>query len=173
MTGSAAYRRLRVTQPTALAEGRAVTGHLQSNDGVGQLFGYYDEWTYWARAGQSVVITMDSDDIDAYLAVLQDDGTEVARDDDGGTDYNARVEFRAPATGRYTIVAASLFSEETGRYTLRVERSAGGAREGTRAIPLGPAHPSSRANAGGLRPSLAGSGPASGSLMKVVSAAGP
>ena len=131
IAGSAAYRGLLVTQPTALVAGRTVTGNLQSSDGVGQYFGYYDEWTYSVRAGQSVVITMDSDDVDAYLVVLQDDGTEVARDDDGGTDYNARVAFRAPATAQYTIVAASLFSEQTGRYTLRVERSAGGAEADT------------------------------------------
>ena len=68
----------------------------------------------------------DSEDVDAYLVVLRDDGTEVARDDDGGGDFNARVEFEAPATGRYTILAASLYSETTGRYTIRVERPAGG-----------------------------------------------
>ena len=135
MTGSAAYPRLLVTQPTALVAGRTVTGNLQSSDGVGSSFyGPYDEWSYSARAGQNVVITMDSEDVDAYLVVLRDDGTEVARDDDGGTDYNARVEFRVPATGRYTIVAASLFSEETGRYTLRVERTAGDAGEGVWAL---------------------------------------
>ena len=69
---------------------------------------------------------MDSEDVDAYLVVLQDDGTEVASDDDGGTDYNARVEFRAPTTGQYTILAASLFSETTGRYVIRLERASDG-----------------------------------------------
>lgn len=32
----------------------------------------------------------------------------------GGTGDNARVEVRAPATARYTIIATSLLSEETG-----------------------------------------------------------
>lgn len=122
MIGSAAYPRLLVTRPTALVAGRAATGNLQSSDGVGWAFGYYDEWMYSAVTGQRVVITMDSEDVDAYLVVLQDDGTEVASDDDGGTDYNARVEFRARATEQYTIPAASLFSETTGRYVIRVER---------------------------------------------------
>ena len=152
MTGSAAYPRLLVTQPTALVAGRTVTGNLQQGDGVGQYLGYYDEWSYSARAGQNVVITMDSEDVDAYLVVLRDDGTQVASDDDGGTGLNARVEFWAPATGRYTIVAASLLSEETGRYTLRVERSAGGAREGARAMSpwaSGQLTPGCRLDAGG------------------------
>ena len=139
MTASAAYPRLLVTRPTALVAGRAVTRNLQSSDGVGSFYGHYEEWSYSARAGQHVVITMDSDDVDALLVVLRDDGTQVARDDDGGTGLNARVEFRAPATGRYTIVAASrrrLYSEQTGRYTLRLERSPGDARECLRAMSL-------------------------------------
>ena len=126
MIGSAAYPRLLVTRPTALVAGRAATGNLQSSDGVGEYLGYYDEWTYSAVTGQRVVITMDSEDVDAYLVVLQDDGTEVASDDDGGTDYNARVEFRARATEQYTILAASLYSETTGRYVIRVERATAG-----------------------------------------------
>ena len=127
ITGSIAYYpRLLVARPTALVAGRAAIGNLQSNDGVGWGVGYYDEWTYSGTAGQRVVITMDSEDVDAYLVVLLDDGTEVARDDDGGGDLNARVEFEVPATGRYTILAASLFSETTGRYTIRVERPTGG-----------------------------------------------
>ena len=126
MIGSAAYPRLLVTRPTALVAGRAATGDLEATDGNGWGFGYYDEWTYSAVTGQRVVITMDSEDVDAYLVVLQDDGTEVASDDDGGTDYNARVEFRARATEQYTILAASLFSETTGRYVIRVERATAG-----------------------------------------------
>ena len=125
MLRSAAYPRLLVTRPTTLAAGRAVTGSLQASDGVGWGVGYYDEWTYSAAAGQRVVITMDSEDLDAYLVVLREDGTEVASDDDGGGDFNARVEFEAPATGQYTILAASLFSDTTGRYTIRVERPTG------------------------------------------------
>lgn len=86
MIGSAAYPRLVATRPTRLVTGRAVTGNLQAGDGVGWSFGYYDEWTYSATAGQRVVITMDSEDVDAYLEVLREDGTQVAWDDDRGTD---------------------------------------------------------------------------------------
>lgn len=126
IAGSIAYARLVVGQPTPLVAGRAATGNLQPGDGVGWVVGYYDEWIYSAAAGQRVVITMESEDVDAHLVVLRDDGTEVAMDDDGGGDLNARVEFEVPATGRYTILAASLFSETTGRYTIRVEQPSGG-----------------------------------------------
>ncbi len=124
--GSNAYPRLLVPGAVRrLVAGRTATGHLQEGDGVGWPGGrYYDEWTYSAAVGQRVVITMDSEDVDAYLVVLRDDGTEVARDDDGGGDFNARVEFVAPAAGSYTILAEGWFSE-TGRYTIRVERPSG------------------------------------------------
>ncbi len=127
IVGSSAYARLLVPGAAGrLLAGRTVTGYLQEGDGVGWPGGrYYDEWTYSAAVGQRVVITMDSEDVDAYLVVLRDDGTEVASDDDGGGGLSARVEFEAPATGRYTILAASLLSGITGRYTIQVERPTG------------------------------------------------
>ena len=95
MPGSAAYPRLLVTRPTALVAGRAVTANLESSDGVGVGHGNYDEWSYSARVGQRVVISMDSEDALSQLVVLQDDGTEVARgqdSQDGDFDGNVRVE---------------------------------------------------------------------------------
>lgn len=64
--------------------------------------GYHDEWSYSAIAGQRIMVAMDSEEVDAYLLVLGDDGTEVASDDDGGDGRNRRLEFWARATGRYT-----------------------------------------------------------------------
>ncbi len=122
ITGNSAYRRLLVSQPSPLVAGRAATGSLASTDGVRWGQSYYDEWGYSATAGQRIVVTMESEQADAYLLVLRDDGTEVASDDDGGDGLSARVEFRAPATGQYAILATSALSEETGRYTIRLAR---------------------------------------------------
>ncbi len=126
ITGSDAYRRLLVSQPSALLAGRSATGDLEPTDGVRWGGQYYDEYSYSVVAGQRVVVTMESEEVDAYLLVLRDDGTEAASDDDGGTELNARVDFRAPGTGQYTILATSAIAEQTGRYTIRVERPAGG-----------------------------------------------
>ena len=125
IVGSSAYPRLLVPGAAGrLVAGRTVTGYLQEGDGVNWPgLRYYDEWTYSAAVGQRVVITMDSEDVGPSLVVLRDDGTEVASDDGG---RSARVEFRAPATGRYTILASNLFWEAPGRYTLRVEQPTGG-----------------------------------------------
>ena len=126
ITGSSAYRRLLVSPPSPLVAARSATGDLASTDGVRWGLSYYDEWGYSATVGQRIVVTMDSEEVDAYLLVLRDDGTEIASDDDGGDGLNARVEFRAPATGQYTILATSAIAEQTGRYTIRADRPAGG-----------------------------------------------
>ncbi len=125
ITGSSAYRRLLVNQPSLLG-GRPAGGDLDSTDGVRWGLQYYDEWSYDAVAGERVMVVMESEEIDAYLLVLGDDGTEVARDDDGGTGLNAQVDFLAPATGQYTILATSAGSGQSGRYTIRLERPTGG-----------------------------------------------
>ena len=122
--GSRAYRRLLVNQSGPLG-GRPAGGDLDSTDEVRWGLQYYDEWSYDAVAGERLVIIMESEEIDAYLLVLGDDGTEVARDDDGGTGLNARLDFLAPATGQYTILATSAGSGQSGRYTIRLERPAG------------------------------------------------
>ena len=56
---------------------------------------------------------------DPYLTVYDADGAAVLSDDDGGTDFNARLLFDAPYGGRYYIEAAA-FGSATGTYTLAV-----------------------------------------------------
>ena len=118
--GSEAYWRLVVPEGT-LAPGRSFNGSLNWSDAVWDNGSHYDVWTVTAGAvGQRVVIDMESDDVDAYLRVLRQDGTTVATDDDGGSGSNARVEFRAPYAGDYLVIGTSYETGETGTYRLRV-----------------------------------------------------
>ena len=132
MTGSDAYRRLLVHQPSALLAGRSATGDLESTDGVRWGLQYYDEWTYSAVAGQRIVITMESEEVFSLLLVLRDDGTEVATETTY-SGYNISVEFQATTAGQYTILATSDGSEQTGRYTIRLQRPTGGEDTGAHA----------------------------------------
>lgn len=117
--GSATYWRL-VVPEGALVPERPFNGSLSSSDAVWDDGSHYHVWAVTARAGQRVVIDMESDDVDAYLRVLRNDGTPVATDDDGGSGSNARVEFRAPSTGDYLVIATSFGAGETGTYRVRV-----------------------------------------------------
>ncbi|MDE0127435.1 MAG: ankyrin repeat domain-containing protein [Bryobacterales bacterium] len=141
ITGSSAYRRLLASQPNPLVAGRSATGNLASADGVRWGGQYYDEWSYSAMVGQRIVVTMESEQILARLRVLRSDGTELQVEEDVGysddSGFNTEVSFRAPTTGQYTILATSAIAEETGRYTIRVERSAGGVGPGPNGNPTG------------------------------------
>lgn len=117
--GSAAYWRL-VVPEGVLAPGRTFTGSLSSSDAVWDNGSHYDVWAVTARAGQRVVIDMESDDVDAYLRVLRTDGTQIATNDDGGSGSNARVEFLAPTAGDHLVIATSYEAGETGEYRVRV-----------------------------------------------------
>ena len=117
--GSVEYWRLVVPEGVLVA-GRTFNGSLSSYDTVWDDGSHYDVWNVTARAGQRVVIDMESDDVDAYLRVLRYDGTAIATDDDGGSGSNARVEFPAPEAGDYLVIATSYEAGETGAYLVSV-----------------------------------------------------
>lgn len=73
-----------------------------------------------AREGEEFIITMDSTEIDSFLRVENLEGKELGRDDDSGGERNARLVFRAPATGMYKVFATTFTSGSTGAFTLKV-----------------------------------------------------
>ena len=118
-------REVGVTLPsdgTLEVSGRTSSGSLSSSDARWHDGSYYDRWTFDARAGQRLVVTMDSDDVDAYLRVIGRDDTTLASDDDSGSGTNARIEFEAPYSGQYSVIASSYGygSGDTGSYRVRV-----------------------------------------------------
>ncbi len=124
IVGSEPCWRLVVPEGT-LVPGRAFTGSLSLSDALWDDGSHCDIWRVTARAvGQRVVIDMESDDVDAYLRVLRNDGTSIATDDDGGSGSNARVEFQAVYAGDYLLVATSFETAETGRHVTSMGVSA-------------------------------------------------
>jgi hypothetical protein len=108
--------------PRPIKPGQLVEAELNENSGYDddqeQSFDYY---TFAARAGEHLVITMKSEEFDAYLEVGALDGGEFdaaeANDDAmGGTD--ARVRFAVSRDGTYVIRAAALAG--LGPYTLQL-----------------------------------------------------
>jgi cobalamin biosynthesis Co2+ chelatase CbiK len=87
-----------------------------------------DNITFRASAGDRVTIDMVSDAFDTYLILIGPDGAEVARDDDSGDGFNARIENVAlPQSGIYTIVARGWLLSASGPYDLTLTR--GGAAQ--------------------------------------------
>lgn len=113
--GSAAAQR-------PITPGQATRGSLNTSDPRLPDDNYYDEWSFAGRRGEMVVITMESSSFDSYLYL----GTmrrgvfrEIARDDDGGSGLNARLEVELPDDGPY-VIRATARSERTGPYTIRL-----------------------------------------------------
>lgn len=83
---------------------------------------YYDCIEVQGRAGQGLVVGMESEDFDTYLVLLEGPGCQgasVASNDDGedlGT--NSLLTVTLPNDGVYSIRANSLGGEETGAYLL-------------------------------------------------------
>ena len=120
------------TRPTApisstnqLQVGSSVTANLSSEDRTLSGGEYADIYTFTAEAGQPIRVEMNSGPIDTYLVVSGPAGFVEENDDFEGSLDNSVVEFRAPATGTYSITATSYDAGETGNYTLSVLDEAG------------------------------------------------
>jgi hypothetical protein len=105
--------------------GQTVSGRLEASDPALDDGSHYDVWSYRGRAGERLVVTLRSDDFDAYLAVGRLSGgdceDDCETDDDGAGGTDARVVLTLREDGVYGIRANSLDEGETGAYTLTVE----------------------------------------------------
>jgi hypothetical protein len=71
------------------------------------------------EAGVLYTIDVVSDDFDPYLRLEDSQGKEVAKDDDKGGDFNARILFKADEA-EYRVVVTTYSRGEVGRYRLTV-----------------------------------------------------
>lgn len=114
-----------VSGATVVSVGQTVQGVL---DGACPL--YLDDTPYLPyvfdlKAGETVVLTLRSEDFDAYLLVGTVDDKGLFRstdsDDDSGGDLDAEYTLTAPEAGRYGVLANTL-TGDPGRFTLSVRR---------------------------------------------------
>ncbi len=104
---------------------RTVTGTLDSDDPKLLTDGtYYEEHELELEEGQTVELTLTSDDFDAYLIVHSPDG-EVLSDDDGAGGMNSRLLIFADAEGTWRVFANTYEAGETGDYELTISTSEG------------------------------------------------
>jgi len=81
-----------------------------------------DHWTFFANAGQYVVITMNRTwgGLDPYMELYNPYGQFSAVDDDSGGNRNARLSGTIGTSGSYTIRARSYAGRSSGGYVLSV-----------------------------------------------------
>lgn len=108
-----------------LSIGSSVSGSLSEDDPTLDDDSHYDLWTYRGRSGETVRLTLRSDDFDAYLSFGTVDGEdfdEMDSDDDGAGGTDAKLSVTLTNDGEYSVRVNSLSEGETGQYTLLLEQ---------------------------------------------------
>ncbi len=82
---------------------------------------YCKTYTFKMTEGKSYQIDMKSMAVDSYLRLEDPQGNQVAFDDDSGGFPDARIVYRAPKTGDYTIICTTFANDTTGKFTLTVK----------------------------------------------------
>jgi tetratricopeptide (TPR) repeat protein len=81
----------------------------------------YQTYTFQGRRGQSVTITLNSNDFDTYLILLDSDDQKIAESDDiSSSNTNSEIRMTLPANGTYSVVVNTYDASGQGRYQLTV-----------------------------------------------------
>ncbi len=75
--------------------------------------------TFSGTAGQLVLVTVISDDLDSSLTILAPDGAELSTSDNFGRSLNPSVVLTLPTTGDYQLIARSPYGQ-AGTYEVSV-----------------------------------------------------
>lgn len=121
----------------SIAIGGEMTGTLRSTDPRLNDNSVYHLYSFRGTAGQIVQIDVMSGEFDAF-AILQDAaGNELARDDDDGEGFDARITYTLPSTGLYRVVANTYRADRYGTYRIRITSLAASAARSGQTIQRG------------------------------------
>lgn len=80
---------------------------------------FVDGYTVDLAAGETLLVEMSSDELDAYLVLFDARGHAIASNDDiSATETDARIVMTVDAAGRYSVLATTYRARETGEYRL-------------------------------------------------------
>ncbi|MBE9080387.1 tetratricopeptide repeat protein [Romeria aff. gracilis LEGE 07310] len=116
-----------IAQASAAAEPESilleVEGVLEEGDATLNDDSLYDRYTIEGQAGQTVAITLESLEFNTFLILRDEQGNELARNDDIDAEagnYHSFILATLPADGAYEIWANGLNADSRGRYRLVV-----------------------------------------------------
>lgn len=87
---------------------------------------HFNTYSFSATAGDRIAVSMNSDQFDTYMYLIDPSGSVAAADDDGGGGSNSRIAYTALTSGTYSIEATSYGAGATGPFTLELAVSSGG-----------------------------------------------
>lgn len=83
----------------------------------------YRTYNFTSRAGQSVLITLESPDFDTFLALVAPDGQVIARNDDiSQSNPNSALAIALPRSGVYQVLVNARSRQGRGRYILTIRQ---------------------------------------------------
>lgn len=96
-------------------------GRLAVGDAVAPDETLFDSYQFEGLGGQSITITVESQDFNTYLLVVDSVGRILADNDDSNpSTTNSELSLRLPATGAYTIIVNGYSTTDQGEYTLTI-----------------------------------------------------
>ncbi|MGA7932533.1 MAG: trypsin-like peptidase domain-containing protein [Kovacikia sp.] len=121
-TLSAAAKTAQKQEIGAIAmNGSKTLGKLTQKDQVACINGsFFDTYQFEGKAGQPVMIRMESKAFAPYLVLLGPNGKEIAIDENSPNDDYAVIAKQLPASGTYRVIANSRKGKQEGAYTVSV-----------------------------------------------------
>ena len=112
------------TNPPSQAVETIERGTLEEGDDVIPNDGsFYDSYPLEGSAGDSLTITLESQDFDTFLAIMDRDGNIIEQNDDiDEQNSNSRLEITLPDDGTYSVIVNAYEQQGTGNYVLTVRR---------------------------------------------------
>jgi uncharacterized protein (TIGR03437 family) len=119
---------VKLTNPafTMLTYGQTVNGAFTANSIQTSAGDFIDVYWFNGTANDAASIAMNAPaPVDAWLELLQNDGTFVDEDDNSGGGTNALISTPLPQTGIFLIFASPFAPNVMGPYTLKLTRGSG------------------------------------------------
>jgi hypothetical protein len=146
----------RASAQMQLAVGQSVQGTLTVSDLTWGDNARYDLYTFYGQAGQTVTITMTSPQFDTYLILQDQNGNQIAYNDDGGGGTNSLIQQALGYTGMYRIIAKAYRADLFGNYVLSLA--------GTAPVAMGQPQPMPMASPTGVMGQIGANQQVSGNL---------
>lgn len=117
-----ASRSVNAQEVTVLEFDAPISGTLGEGDSQLSADGsFFDVYTFEGSAGERVLIRMTSNQLDAYLVLLDPNGNSLVQDDDSAGNLDAQIVYTLPVDGRYTVYANAYSSGQAGTYQIELQ----------------------------------------------------
>jgi serine protease Do len=96
-------------------------GTLAPGDQIAPDNTLFDQYTFDGTAGQTVTVTLTSNEFDPYLVILDSSGNLIAENDDlSSSSTNSEVTVQLPLTDTYIVIVNGYGPSDRGSYSLTV-----------------------------------------------------